>query len=128
MPKIEANSVNYNSIIGSDFKNVASSRKGPRHHSPLIISIAASLIGVIIVSVVLAHSNQSTLAKVNLSNTAVNSTAKEIPLAQKTVADRIENQVIWIAEKPTALSVATFAAEELALAAKEIQAIPVVTP
>lgn len=128
MPKIEAGAMSNSSIIGSDLKNVTSSRKGPRHHIPLIVSIAASLFGVILVSVILARSDKSTPTHVNLSNIAVNSTAKEIPLAQKTVADRIENQVIEIADESTALSVDTFATEEVALATEEIQAIPVATP
>ncbi len=69
MPKFEENSVNYTKLIGSDFKNVAFSGNGSRHHFPYSISIAVTFIAVIVVSVVLAHSSQSTLDEANLSNT-----------------------------------------------------------
>ena len=85
MPNFEANSVNYTKLIGSDFKNVAFARKGPRHHFPYTISIAVTFIVVIIVSVVLAHSTQSTLNDSNLSN------VKEISLVIKPILEGSEN-------------------------------------
>ena len=60
MRKIERISVDYNSLIGSDFKNIAPHSKGVRHHIPVYFSIAAILIGILIVSVVLAQSKPST--------------------------------------------------------------------
>ncbi len=68
MPKIKVNSVDYNSLIGADFKKVALTRKGVNHHIPIYISAALALIGVLIVSVVLAHSNQSTPATTNIAS------------------------------------------------------------
>ncbi len=59
MPKIETKSVDYNSLIGSDFKNIAPNSRGARHHIPVYFSIAAALVGVLIVSVVLAQTKQS---------------------------------------------------------------------
>ena len=69
MPTFEEKSVNYTNLIGSDFKNLAFSRKGRRHHFPYSISIAVTFIAVIIVSVVLAHTSQSTLNDPDPSNT-----------------------------------------------------------
>ncbi len=73
MPKIETISVDYNSLIGSDFKNLAPNSRGARRHIPIYFSIAAALVGILIVSVVLAQSKQSTQsiagnAKQNLSD------------------------------------------------------------
>ena len=60
MPKIETKSVDYNSLIGSDFKNIAPNSRGARRHIPVYFPIAAALVGVLIVSVVLAQTKQST--------------------------------------------------------------------
>ena len=72
MPKIETNSVDYNSLIGTDFKNAASAGKGARNHVPVYILVASALIGILIVSVVLAQSNHqpnspTALEQANLS-------------------------------------------------------------
>ena len=81
MPKIEANSVDYNSLIGADFKNVASSNKGVKHHIPLYISAALALIAILIVSVVWAHSNQTAPATTNISSVANISSIKTTELS-----------------------------------------------
>jgi len=60
MPKIETKSVDYNSLIGSDFKNNAPNSTGACRYIPMYLSIAAALVGALIVSVVLATSNQTT--------------------------------------------------------------------
>lgn len=101
MPKIEDNSVNYNSLIGADFKNIVSSRQGPKHHIPILISLAITFIGVLIVSVVLAHSNQSTPALSNLSRANFsNASLKDISLVLKPVADGNKIQAEEILNSP----------------------------
>jgi murein DD-endopeptidase MepM/ murein hydrolase activator NlpD len=57
MPKIETNSVDYNSLIGTDFKNATPTDKGVRQHVPAYLLVAAALLGILVVSVVLAKSN-----------------------------------------------------------------------
>ena len=92
MPKIEDNSVNYNSLIGSDFKNVVSSRQGSKHHFPIILSLVVGFIGVIIVSVVLAHSNQSTPGDSNLSSANLsNANFMDVSLALKPIKNSTNN-------------------------------------
>lgn len=114
MSKIEANSVNYNSLIGADFKHVTSSRKGRRHPIPFIIALTTSFVGVIIVSVVLAHSNQSTLALSNISRANLSNTnLKNVPLALKPVADNIKNQAYEILNNPFPTSKQATAIEEV---------------
>ncbi len=94
MPKIEDNSVNYNSLIGADFKNIAHSKQASKRHFPVLFSLAASLISVIVVSVVLAHSNQSTLTSSNLASVNFSNTnTKDIALALKPVSYTTENLV-----------------------------------
>ena len=111
MPKIEDNSVNYNSLIGSDFKNVVSSRQGPRHHIPLVFSLAIGFIGAIVVSVVLAHSNQSTpsdskllgakLPETNLSSSKLSDTNSiDVSLPIKPVEYSSEHLALNISEDP----------------------------
>ncbi len=97
MPKNEDDSVNYNSLIGSDFKNIVSSRQGPRHRISLIVSLAIGFIGAIVVSVVLAHSSQSIPSQSNLSSTNItntnlsNSNITAISLPIKPVISTSEN-------------------------------------
>ncbi|MGH1538374.1 MAG: peptidoglycan DD-metalloendopeptidase family protein [Gammaproteobacteria bacterium] len=78
MPKIEVNSVDYNSLIGADFKNIASTGKGANHHVPAYILIATALLGILIVSVVLAQSNQ-TVSTTSNSSDAANISATNSP-------------------------------------------------
>jgi murein DD-endopeptidase MepM/ murein hydrolase activator NlpD len=66
MLKIGINSVNYNSLIGADFKN-ATTGKGVKHYVPAYALVATALIGILIVSVVLAQSNKTSPAASNLS-------------------------------------------------------------
>lgn len=87
MPTFEEISVNYTKLIGSDFKDVAFSYKGPRHHFPYSIAIAVTLITLIVVSVVLAHTSQSTLDEPSLSNT------NEIALAIKPIPTKIKHEI-----------------------------------
>lgn len=103
MPKIETNSVDYNSLIGSDFKNVASTDKGVKHHIRVYFSIAAALIGVLIVSVVLAQSNQATPAYSNLSAANLSVVANAPTTTEPTQAlaqDEDSNQNIALPIKP----------------------------
>ena len=107
MPNFEENSVNYTKLIGSDFKNVAFSRKGPRHHFPYTISIAVTFIVVVIVSVVLAHTTQSTLDDSNLSN------VKEISLAIKPILEGPENNTADNSVNPFQSAKQSFAVKDL---------------
>ena len=122
MPKIEENSVNYNSLIGADFKNIVSSRQGPKHHIPILISLAITFIGVLIVSVVLAHSNQSTPALSNLSRTNFsNANLKDVSLALKPLADGNKIQAEEILNNP-------FPAPKQAIAIEEMEPVSVSAP
>ncbi|QMU60231.1 MAG: peptidoglycan DD-metalloendopeptidase family protein [Gammaproteobacteria bacterium] len=93
MPKIETNSVDYNSLIGTDFKNVASSSKGVKHHVPAYLLAATALIGILIVSVVLAQSNQTTTSAANLSATV----KSNVTTLEQT---NVSNQTISLPLKP----------------------------
>ena len=90
MPKIKANSVDYNSLIGADFKNVASSKQDALHLSPLIIPLSLAFIGLIIVGVVLAKSVPTSFN----SNVATHSNVETITLALKPVDDNSINSAI----------------------------------
>ncbi len=107
MQKIKANSVNYNSLIGADFKNVSSSGKSPRHHIPFISSLTISFIGVIIISVVLTQSTQSTPPNSDSSN------LKKVSLELRPVLDTTENQSIDISDYPLATTKHPIALEKL---------------
>ncbi len=127
MPKIEANSVDYNSLIGADFKNVAPTGKGAKHHLPIYLSIAVALIGILIVSVVLGHSNQSTPASSTLSTTA-NISALATPTDQhsielelKPVAEKSQSQTLT-------LRVETESSTQEIIPESELQAVPSSTP
>ncbi len=101
MPKIEVNSVDYNSLIGADFKNIALTGKGANHHVPAYILIATALLGILIVSVVLAQSNQTDSSVSNLSDSA-NLTAtlstednnQNIALPLKPVTQQLQSQTL----------------------------------
>lgn len=102
MPKIEANSVNYNTLIGSDFKHgVPSRKKGLRQPISFIFSLAALFIGVVIVSVVLANSSQSTAPK-STPNKLSTSNSNKITLETKPVVDVAENQALELFITPFA--------------------------
>jgi len=98
MAKIETNSVNYNTLIGSDFKHRAPShKKGLRQPIYFIFSLAALFVGVIIVSVVLANSSQSTSNKSTSkkpisSNSLTHSNSNAPTIAAKPVVVIAENQ------------------------------------
>ena len=89
MPKIEANSVDYNSLIGADFKNIASNNNGAKHHFPIYVSIATALVGILIVSVVLAHSNQTP----NSSNLSAVTNLSSIPSTTKNLNKNSEQNI-----------------------------------
>ena len=93
MPKIETNSVDYNSLIGTDFKNVASTGRGVKHHVPAYLLAATALVAILIVSVVLAQSNQASTNASNLSSLADVTVATKAP-----TKDNIQN--ISLALKP----------------------------
>ncbi len=110
MPKIKVNSVDYNSLIGADFKNVALTRKGANHHIPIYISAAVALIGILIVSVVLAHSNQSAPATTNIAgfqNLSVETTTalslsgqqQNIELKLKPVTENVQSQILALRDE-----------------------------
>ncbi len=103
MPKIEVNSVDYNSLIGADFKNIASTGKGVSHHVPAYILIATALIAILIVSVVVAQSNQSSsvasniVTSANLSAIAKHPSkddSKSIALPLKPVTEQGQSQTL----------------------------------
>jgi len=103
MPKIGTNSVDYNSLIGTDFKNVTSTSKGVKHHVPAFILAATALIVILIVSVVLAQSNQTTTSASNLSaavdsNVATPEQTKDsnqtIALPLKPVTEQSQSQTL----------------------------------
>ena len=100
MPKIEANSVDYNSLIGTDFKNVALNSKSAKHNFPIYFSIAVALIGILIVSVVLGHSNQSAPSSstlpvaANISPSATPSDQFSIELKLKPAIEKSQSQTI----------------------------------
>ncbi len=105
MLKIETNSVDYNSLIGTDFKNVASTGKGAKYHVPAYILAATAFIGILIVSVVLAQSNQTTTSASNLSaavdsNVATLEQTKDsnqtIALPLKPVAEQSQSQTLTL--------------------------------
>jgi len=107
MPKIEVNSVDYNSLIGADFKNIASSKKGVKHHVPAYILVATALIGILIVSVVLAQTNQPSPNTSYLSAIAeLTKTTKQqdkdsnlkIALPLKPVIEQSQSQTIALQE------------------------------
>ena len=109
MPKIKVNSVDYNSLIGADFKYVASSKKGAKHYIPIYISVALALVGILIVSVVLAHSNQTTPTISNLSSVAnvsavtpnlqINNNQQSIELKLKPVTAQSQSQTLALREE-----------------------------
>ncbi len=115
MAKIETNSVNYNTLIGSDFKHrVPSHKKGLRQPIYFIFSLAALFVGVIIVSVVLANSsqsssNKSTSKKLISPNSLLSPSSNDLAEAAKPVVVIAENQ----ATKNT-LTAETFVQSELA--------------
>ena len=126
MPKIETKSVDYNSLIGSDFKNIAPNSKGASHHIPIYLSIAAALIGVLIVSVVLAQSNQATSPAVEIAttvesteqhilelNTPSTPATEHIGLELKPVTELIQSQTLALRDEQS-ISEETLSAEELA--------------
>ena len=90
--------MNHNFLTSADFKNFVSSRKGSRHYFPLILAAAAAtvLIGITILSTILAHSNQSTPTGLNISN----STTKELSLLLAPSADHSLTQTTGIVENP----------------------------
>ena len=91
--KIETNSVNYNSLIGSDFKN-ASTGKGVKRHAPTYVLIATALIGILIVSVVLAQSDQTSPAT---SYKSANEVVTTLAIQEQT---KIYNQTTSLELKP----------------------------
>ena len=129
MPKIEVNSVDYNSLIGADFKNVASSNRGAKHHIPIYIAVALALIGILIVSVVLAHSNQTTPAISNLTSIAnvsaltapdlqTNNNQQSIELKLKPVTEQSQSQTL-------ALRVETEAAIQETISGNDLETIAI---
>lgn len=82
MPKIETNSVDYNSLIGKDLKNATTHKNGVKHPIPRYIPISAALISAFILSVVLAHSNQSAPLDTNIS---------KVDLTSGNVADKLSS-------------------------------------
>ena len=116
MPKIETNSVNYNTLIGSDFKHrVPSHKKGLRQPIYFVFSLAALFIGIVIVSVVLANSSQSSANK-STSKKLITSNTNALTLAAKPVVVVAENQAT-----ENILTAETFVETELSL--KESQAV-----
>lgn len=109
MPKIKVNSVDYNSLIGADFKYVASSKKSAKHYIPIYISVALALLGILIVSVVLAHSNQTTPTISNLSSVAnvsavtpnlqFNNNQQSIELELKPVTAQSQSQTLALRDE-----------------------------
>lgn len=81
--KIEASPVDYNSLSKSDFKYMASSRKGSRRRFPYVASVAISIIGAIIVGMVFARPNQPV---------PTNILSADIPLALKPITEHTKNQ------------------------------------
>ena len=103
MPKIETNSVDYNSLIGTDCKNVASTGKGVKHHVPTYLLAATAIIGIFIVSVVIAQSNQTAPTSSNFSaaigaeiNTQhqVKDSSQKIVLPLKPVTEQNQSQTL----------------------------------
>ncbi len=96
MPKIETSSVDYNSLIGTDFKNASSTGKGAKHYVPAYVLAAAAFIGILVISVVLAQSNnqandQIEPAKLSLSKES--SIVVDEPVVV-TTQEQIQEQVI----------------------------------
>ena len=99
MPKIKANSVDYNSLIGADFKNVASRKHDARHISPRVFPLFLALIGLLIVGVVLAKS----VPTLSTKKAAANNNVETLTLALKPVDNSI-TPVIGGDENPFANS------------------------
>ncbi len=118
MPKIEINSVDYNSLIGADFKNLASTGTDASRHVPPYILIAAALIAILIVSVVLAQSNQSSsvasniVASANLSAIAIHPSKDDIksiapplkPVTEQRQSQTLALQIPYEIKKATTLT------------------------
>jgi len=100
MAKSEINSVDYNSLIGADFKNVTSTNQGVKHHVPVYFLVATALFGILIVSVVLAQSNQTSSSVSVTSNADVTTTEESIESNQtialplKPVTEPIQSQTL----------------------------------
>lgn len=124
MSKIEINSVDYKSLIGSDFKNVTSTDKGVNHHVPAYI-LAATLLGILVVSVVLAQSNQTSpnaanlsaianvaaTAKPELSNELAKESSHNIELQLKPVTELIQSQTLALQEPVEIIQETTLTSE-----------------
>jgi len=102
----------YNSLIGSDFKNAAPTKKGVKHHIRVYFSIAAALVGILVVSVVLAQSNQTEPSASKLSAIADVTTTTEqqpkefnqtISLPLKPVTEQSQSQTLAL-QAPSEIS------------------------
>ncbi len=118
MPKIETKSVDYNSLIGSDFKNNAPNTTGASRHIPIYLSIAVALVGALIVSVVLATSNQTNSPVSELAEHSA--TAPQIETDTSVIPDSNNQNSIELELKPV-----TELIQSQSLALRVEQAAPV---
>jgi len=139
MLKNDVNSVDYNSLIGSDFKNATSSSKGANHHVPPYVLAAMAFCGILVVSVVLAQSQQSPSttqlsaesSEISTSASEQTDTVNQTQLPLKPVTEPEQSQTLalkeFVADQP-ATEVSVIEVQETLVADEIEQDYEIITP